>query len=124
MGWMFSDVRDYVCLIVLHPCLCHIPDSEQTFHVCFVGISEFQAPVQRKPGLGDRRTGGAAGVPGDGQYLSQVGRGVRAGVMEMGQVQVRKDLCCLAESREEALKGVTEQSHVRELSCLWANPLQ
>ena len=42
----------------------------------------------------------------------------------MGQVQVRKDLCCLSESREEALKGVTEQSYVRELSCLWANPLQ
>jgi len=53
-----------------------------------------------------------------------VERGVRAGAMEMGQVQVRKDLCCLAESREEALKGVTEQSYVRELSCLWANPLQ
>ena len=42
----------------------------------------------------------------------------------MGQVQVRKDLCCLAESREEALKGVMEQSYVYELSCLWANPLQ
>lgn len=42
----------------------------------------------------------------------------------MGQVQVSKDLCCVAEIREEALKGVTEQSHMHELSCLWANPLQ
>ena len=90
--------------------------------MCFVGVSEFQAPAQRKPGLGDRRTGGAAGVSGDGQCLSQVGRGVRAGVMEMGQVQVRKDLCCLVESREEALRGVTEQSHVR--GCVWANLLR
>ena len=67
VGWMFSEVRDYVHLIVSHPCPCHIPDSEQAFHVCFVeGISEFQAPAQRKPGLGDGRTGGAAGVSGDG----------------------------------------------------------
>lgn len=37
VGWMFSEVRDYVHLIVSHPCPCHIPDSEQAFHVLLRG---------------------------------------------------------------------------------------
>ena len=36
--------------------------------MCFVeGMNEFQARVQRKPGLGEGKTGVAASVSGDGQ---------------------------------------------------------
>lgn len=44
--------------------------------------------------------------------------------MEVGRLQLRKDLCHLAKSRQEVLKGLTEWGHMQELSCLLANPLQ
>lgn len=55
-------------LLSPHPCTCHMSDSEQASHMCFVeGMNELQARAQRKPGLGEGKTGVAASVSGDGQ---------------------------------------------------------
>lgn len=66
--------------------------------------SRWQA--QRKPGV-------MAGVLGTVSGQVALGSSTRAeGVMEMGQVQVRKNLCHLARGRGQALKDFTEQGQV------------
>lgn len=66
--------------------------------------SRWQA--QRKPGV-------MAGVLGTVSGHVGLGRGTRAeGVMEMEQVQVRKNLCLLARGRGQALKDFPDQGQV------------
>lgn len=63
----------------------------------------------------------------ENEDLAWQGRGPGRGTKRSdgdGPGPVRSDLRCLARSRQETLKGFTEQGHMSDLTCLLAHPLQ